>query len=97
MLLARALCATSKMILLDEPVAGLDPKAMSEMYELIYELNQEEITVIMISHDVKTSFKYASHILDINNESIFWGTKDEYQMNIKESESLKRGELFTIC
>lgn len=96
-LLARALCATSKMILLDEPVAGLDPKAMSEMYELIYELNQEEITVIMISHDVKTSFKYASHILDINNESIFWGTKDEYQLNIKESESLKRGELFTIC
>lgn len=88
-LLARALCATSKMILLDEPVAGLDPKVMAEMYELIYELNCEGITVVMISHDIKTSLKYASHILDVNSESIFWGTNDEYQNKIKAAEFVK--------
>ncbi len=62
-------------------------------FRLVDELaNCEGITVIMISHDVKTSLQYASHILDINNEAIFWGTKDEYQNNIKKSQSLKRGE-----
>lgn len=80
-LLARALCATSKMILLDEPVAGLDPKAMTEMYSLIYELNCEGITVIMISHDIKAAMKYASHILDISCNPIFWGPREEYENN----------------
>lgn len=91
-LLARALCATSKMILLDEPVAGLDPKVMTEMYDLIYELNCEGITVVMISHDIKTALKYASHILDVNSDSIFWGTNDKYKNNARTAESVKREE-----
>jgi len=76
-LLARALCATRKVLLLDEPVAGLDPVVTSQMYELIAGLNKEGITIIMISHDILAAIKYASHILHIG-DSIFYGTKEEY-------------------
>ncbi len=76
-LLARALCATQKILLLDEPVAGLDPVVTMEMYELISRLNQDGITIIMISHDIAAAARYATHILHIGNE-IFFGTKDEY-------------------
>ena len=77
-LLARALCATRKLLLLDEPVSGLDPKATAEMYDIIEELNRrDKITIIMISHDISAAVKYASHILHIGDE-IFFGTKEEY-------------------
>ena len=77
-LLARALCATEKMILLDEPVSGLDPKVTAEMYRLIEKLNHcDGITVIMISHDIAAAVKYASHILHIG-KTVFFGTKEEY-------------------
>lgn len=77
-LLARALCATQQMLLLDEPVSGLDPKATAEMYRLIAELNQKDgITIIMISHDITAAVTYASHILHIGHD-YFFGTKQEY-------------------
>ena len=77
-LLARALCATRKMLLLDEPVSGLDPRVTAEMYGLIERLNREEgITVMMISHDISAALKYASHILHIG-DSVFFGTKAGY-------------------
>ena len=76
-LLARALCATKKMLLLDEPVSGLDPKVTSEMYALIEKLNKDGITVIMISHDLNAALTYASHILHIG-DTVFYGTKAEY-------------------
>ena len=76
-LLARALCATRKVLLLDEPFSGLDPKVTMEMYELIKELNDSGITIIMISHDIQAAAKYASHILHIG-KNIFFGTKEEY-------------------
>ncbi len=77
-LLARALCATQKILLLDEPVSGLDPKVTAEMYRLIYTLNQQDgITIIMISHDIAAAVKYASHILHIG-ETVFFGTKEDY-------------------
>ena len=76
-LLARALCATQKLLLLDEPVSGLDPKAAETMYELIEKLNGEGVTVLMISHDVRSVVKSASHILHMG-ETIFFGTKEEY-------------------
>lgn len=79
-LLARALCATDKVLLLDEPVSGLDPKVTSEMYELIHELNQEGVTIIMISHDINAAIKYATHILHIGDD-IFFGSRDEYIMS----------------
>ncbi|MBQ3566313.1 MAG: metal ABC transporter ATP-binding protein [Oscillospiraceae bacterium] len=77
-LLARALCATQKLLLLDEPVSGLDPKVTMEMYTLIENLNKKDgITIIMISHDISAALRYASHILYIGKD-IFFGTKEEY-------------------
>lgn len=77
-LLARALCATRKLLLLDEPVSGLDPKVTAELYRMIEALNREDgITVIMISHDIMAAVKYASHILHIGN-ALFFGTKVDY-------------------
>ena len=76
-LLARALCATKKILLLDEPVSGLDPKVTAELYQLIAELNREGVTIIMISHDVESALRYASHILHIG-DSVFFGTREAY-------------------
>lgn len=76
-LLARALSATRKMLLLDEPVAGLDPKATAEMYRTIAALNREGITIIMISHDLSAAIAYASHVLHIG-KTLFFGSKQEY-------------------
>ncbi|MBQ9492616.1 MAG: ABC transporter ATP-binding protein [Oscillibacter sp.] len=77
-LLARALCATQKLLLLDEPVSGLDPKVTAELYQLIADLNARDgITVIMISHDISAALRYASHILHIGDR-VFFGARDEY-------------------
>lgn len=78
-LLARALCATKKILLLDEPVTGLDPKVTKDMYRLIEKINHEDkITIIMISHDINEALNYASHILYLG-ENIFFGTKENYE------------------
>lgn len=83
-LLARALCATQKMLLLDEPVSGLDPAATGEMYRLIEQLNREDgITILMISHDVGAAVKAASHVLHIG-ETTFFGTKAQYLHHIAQ-------------
>ena len=76
-LLARALCATRKVLLLDEPVSGLDPVVTAGMYDLIAQLNRDGLTVIMISHDIAAAVRYASHILHIG-DTVFFGTKQEY-------------------
>jgi len=79
-LLARALCATRKVLLLDEPVAGLDPNAANEMYEIIRQLNAGGITVVMISHDVAAAVQYASHILHLGNQgALYFGPKAGYK------------------
>lgn len=78
-LLARALCATKKLLLLDEPVAGLDPVVTAEMYELIKTINEKSgITVIMISHDIEAAVKYSSHILQLGNKQLYFGTTKDY-------------------
>ena len=76
-LLARALCATRKCLLLDEPISGLDPKAAAQMYEIIEQLHQEGITIIMISHDLGSALDYATHILHIG-KTLFFGTREDY-------------------
>ncbi|MBQ4479555.1 MAG: ABC transporter ATP-binding protein [Victivallales bacterium] len=77
-LLARALCATRRLLLLDEPVSGLDPRMATEMYTLIAKLNHEEkITVIMVTHDLKAAREFASHVLHIGRRPYF-GTSQEY-------------------
>ena len=78
-LLARALSSTRKLLLMDEPVSGLDPKASQDMYAIIDSLNREGITVIMISHDIAAAVRYASHILHIGERRpLFCGMKTEY-------------------
>lgn len=66
------------MLLLDEPMTGLDPHAQSELYELIAELNAKGISIIMVSHDISSALKYASHILHISKKQLFFGEKSSY-------------------
>ncbi len=89
-LLARALCSTEKIILLDEPVSGLDPKVTAEMYSAIEKLNAEGTTVIMISHDVAAATRYARHILHIGGE-VFFGRKEEYIKSENGKKFLRAG------
>ena len=78
-LLARALCSTSDILVLDEPLTGLDPIIATELYELIAKLNKENgLTVIMVSHDVSSAVKYASHILHLGQSQLFFGTTSSY-------------------
>lgn len=80
-LLARALCATKKLLLLDEPVTGLDPMVTAEMYELISKINSSGVTVVMVTHDMTAVVKYASHILCMREDGYFFGTTDEFFQN----------------
>jgi zinc transport system ATP-binding protein len=86
-LLARALCAAKKMLIIDEPAGGLDPIAVQEFYRFIESVNKENnLTVIMVSHDVRSVAKYASHILHLKNRQIFFGaTKDYLRSEISKS------------
>ncbi len=77
-LLARAYCATGQLILLDEPIAGLDPLAMTEMYNMIADMNRDGVAVIMVSHDVSAAVQYATHILHMSKTTTFFGTTEEY-------------------
>ena len=79
-LLARALCATKKLLLLDEPVTGLDPIATGEMYNLIKLVNLcDNITVIMVSHDIHAAVRYATHILHLGQRQLYFGTAAAYR------------------
>ncbi len=92
-LLARALCAAKTLLLLDEPVSGLDPRAADEMYSVIESLNSEDkLTIIMISHDIAAALNYASHILHIGDK-VFFGEKAEYLKNgAGKAVPVKEGE-----
>lgn len=77
-LLARALCATHKLLILDEPVTGLDPKAQQEMYNLIAVLNKQGITIVMVSHDITAAVNHSSKILHLTKNDYFFGTTHQY-------------------
>ncbi len=77
-MLARALCATEKVVLMDEPATGLDPIVTGELYQIIKELNQTGVTIIMISHDVKAAVENANKILHIGNSTEFFGLTEDY-------------------
>ena len=79
-LLARALCATKKLLLLDEPVTGLDPIVTTEFYELIRQINRDSgIAVVLVSHDIESAVKDATHILHLQEKVLFFGTAEDYQ------------------
>ncbi len=79
-LLARALCSAEKLLLLDEPVSGLDPVATKDFYEAIAAVNKSGISIIMVSHDEKGALSVAKHVLDIGGHTArFFGTVQEYR------------------
>lgn len=85
-LLCRALCAADRVLLLDEPVTGLDTTAQNEFYRLLKKLHDSGMTVIMISHDVERAVQEATHILHISDDGYFFGTPDKY----RETEDFRR-------
>ena len=93
MLLARALCAADSLILLDEPVSGLDPVVTADFYSLTQKLNKEDgMTVIMVSHDILYAVSHASHILHVRKNRSFFGTAEEY-INSDIFKSFSGGEI----
>jgi zinc transport system ATP-binding protein len=79
-LLARSLCAGSRLLILDEPATGLDPLVTPELYRLLAEINREAgVTIIMVSHDIQGAMQYASHILHLKNKQIFFGKPEDYR------------------
>lgn len=95
-LLARALCATRRLLLLDEPVSGLDPRATAEFYELVGQLNRKDgVAVMMISHDVHLALRWSRHILHIG-KTCFFGTRDAYRRSDvgRHYLSLQHGEVY---
>ena len=75
--LARALCSARELLVLDEPSTGLDPIATSELYQLIKKLN-EELTIIMVSHDIASAIRFSSKILHLNKNILFFGSTEDY-------------------
>jgi len=79
-LLARAICAGEKLLILDEPVSGLDSNATYEMYDVIERLNRDGVTIVMISHDISKVTEASDHILHLGQQkALFIGTTDEYK------------------
>lgn len=78
-LLSRALCATDKLLLLDEPVSGLDPKVSMNLYQTLDMLHAKGVTIMMITHDMQTAMSKASHILHIGRNANFYGTVEAYR------------------
>lgn len=90
-LLARALCATDKILVLDEPTNGLDSKTTNQFYKLLKNLNNSGLTIIMVSHNLDKVMEYASHIVYLKDSMIFNGTKQEFESSDIMS-ALKVGE-----
>ncbi len=77
-LLTRALCATNKLLILDEPVTGLDVKVTCEFYGILSELNKSGVTIVMVSHDLEEATGHAKQMLHLGKEQLFYGSKEDY-------------------
>jgi zinc transport system ATP-binding protein len=95
-LLARALCAAEKFLLLDEPAAGLDPIVQGELYKLLDSINREKgITIIMVSHDIDGAVGFAEtsagKVLHLAGKQLFFGSAGDYRESEPGRQFLKRG------
>ena len=78
-LLARALCAANDLLILDEPVTGLDPASMQDLYKTLRYLNEREgMAIIMVTHDIENALREAKHILCVDRAGCFYGTVGEF-------------------
>ena len=92
-LLARALCAAGKILLLDEPVAGLDVGVTRDMYKMIEDINRTGITVVMVSHDLDAALKYSTRVLHLDHTVKFFGNTSDYLKSpVFEHFSAGRGD-----
>ena len=93
-LIARALCATEQLLILDEPITGLDPSAIQDFYHLIKKLNKEDgITIIMVSHDIGNVISQANKILHLHRRVVFCGTAEAYRQSVTGKEFLGGDEV----
>lgn len=93
-LIARALCATEQVLILDEPITGLDPSAIQDFYHLIRKLNHEDgITIIMVSHDIRNVITQANKILHLQQRVLYNGTASEYKKSAAGKKFLGGDEL----
>ena len=85
-LIARALCATKKLIVLDEPTNGLDPKVAKQIYKLLDKLKKEDnITILMVSHDIDRAIPYADNVIELENGKIvFEGNPENFSLGGKK-------------
>lgn len=90
-LLARALCATSGVLLLDEPLTALDPLASADFFSIIDDLKEQGYTLIMISHDIHCAIKYADKILHLAENDVFYGTPHDYANSVLGRRMLEEG------
>ena len=91
-LIARALCATDKLLILDEPIAGLDPSAIQDFYHLVERLNKKDgVAIVMVTHDLKNVLPYASKILHLKQRTVFYGAPAEYEESPEGREFLGGG------
>lgn len=78
-LLARALCAASRLLVLDEPVTGLDPVAAQELYMTLKQLNEEGMSILMVTHDIQNAISEGNKILHFHDKQYFFGTMEAYK------------------
>ncbi|MEG2733067.1 MAG: metal ABC transporter ATP-binding protein [Clostridium sp.] len=79
-LIARALCATDKLMILDEPITGLDPSAAQDVYQIVKKINMEEqVAILMVSHDIRNIVHQAGKILHMQQKALFYGTTADYE------------------
>lgn len=91
-LIARALCATDKLLILDEPITGLDPSAIQDFYHLVERLNKKDgVAIVMVTHDLKNVLPYASKILHLKQRTVFYGAPAEYEESPEGREFLGGG------
>lgn len=92
-LLARALCAAKHLLILDEPVASLDPVAAKEFYEQIQRLHRElGMAIMMVSHDMENALSYGEKILHLDTKQLFFGTTEAYLATETGQHFLERGQ-----
>ena len=93
-LIARALCAAGKLLILDEPVTGLDPRAIQDFYRFIKRLNREEgVAIVMVTHDVANMVEQADKILHLQQKVLFYGKAQDYKKTRAGREFLGVGEV----